>query len=93
MTDHPAQEIANRQVRNAGVNLAPWEFDYEASVVVHYYKKRGSDHTYAFLSQLVGLENLPEPQADVGHKELRKALMKAYGREEGRRTDTKDEIL
>jgi hypothetical protein len=92
LTDHPAADQSCLQIRLAGANLAPWGLDYKASAVVHYYQQPGTTN-FAFIEQLVGISSIPEGQADVGHKTLRKALMKAYGREDVRRKDTKEEIL
>lgn len=91
-TDHPTQAQAEMNIKLAGNNLAPWGFEYEASAVIHYYKKPNT-HDYIFIAQTIGFHHIPEGQADVGLKELRRSLMAAYGREEQRRKDTKDENL
>ena len=85
IADHPAQNMANLQVKLAGSNLAPLGFEYQASVAVHFYKQRNSE-TFAFICQQTDIYKLPEGQVDVGVKELRKALMKSFGREENRRS-------
>jgi hypothetical protein len=83
---------ANANIKIAGTNLKPWDMDYVASATVHLYKRSGSAN-FAFINQLVGFTQVEEGQADVALKELRRALMAAYGREDKRRSDTKDELL
>jgi hypothetical protein len=90
--EHPLKDASKFQLTVAGTNLAPWGYDYEGSVAMHYYKQKGT-HNYVFISQQLGLGKVPEAQADVGLKELRKAMMKTYGREDNRRGDVKEEIL
>lgn len=91
-SDHPLKESSRQQMEIAGKNLAPWGYEYEGSATIHYYKKHNT-HDFVFITHLSKLELLPEGQADVGLKELRRALMGYYGREDKRRTDTKEEIL
>ena len=89
---HPAQARATDAIQSAGKVLAPWGFKYEGSAVVHYYSKPMTTD-FVFGQQLIGMNGIAEGQADVGLKELRRALMGAYGRSDGRRKDTKEEVL
>ena len=91
-TDHPLEAQSRLNMKTAGMNLTPWGFEYEGSATIHYYKKPGTLE-YVFITHLSELHALPEGQADVGLKELRRALMALYGREDKRRTDTKEVIL
>jgi len=84
--DHPAQGMARMQVKAAGVNICPLGFEYQGSAVIHFYKQNGT-LTFVFGSQLVNIHNIPEAQVDVGLKELRRALMAVFGREDKRRKD------
>lgn len=90
--DHPMQNQAKVNLKIAGSNLAPWGMSYEGTAAVHLYKKPGS-LDYVFISHLSDMGSIPEGQADVALKELRRALMAQYGREDVRRTDTKEEML
>lgn len=91
--DHPMCSNAQSNLKLSGLAIAPFGMVYHGSAVVHYYKKSGTND-FAFATQLVGLQTIEEGQADVGWKELKKALMKAYGREDkGRRTDTNQELI
>lgn len=90
--DHPGETQARINTEIAGKNLAPWGFEYEGSATIHYYKKPGT-HDFVFITHLTGLGILPEGQADVGLKELRRSLMSFYGQEDKRRKDTQEEIL
>jgi hypothetical protein len=90
--DHPTQDRASMNIKVAGANLAPWGFEHEGSVAVHFYKKPNT-HDYIFITHLVQLDKVPEGQADVGLKELRRAMMGVYGREDRRRTDVNEEII
>lgn len=91
LNDHPSKERSAFNLKLAGINLAPWEFEHEGSFAVHFYRKNG-ETTFAFICQTSGLGAIPEAQTDVGLKELRRALMGFYGREEKRRPGA-DEIL
>lgn len=90
--DHPMQQRAKMSLEMAGTNLAPWGFEYEGTAAVHYYRKPNT-HDFVFITHLVKFNGIPEGQADVGLKELRRALMGLFGREDKRRSDTKEVIL
>jgi hypothetical protein len=90
--DHPLHDKAALNLTLAGTSLTPWGFEYQGSASVHYYKKSGT-HDFVFISHLSKLNNVPEAQSDVGLKELRRAMMAIYGREDKRRTDTQEVIL
>lgn len=77
--DHPAEPLAKKFQRNSAEILKPFGFEHQASATVHFYKMPGT-HTFVFICHLNGLENIPETQADVGCKELQRAMMAAFGR-------------
>lgn len=79
-SDHPVKDRAGAQVRSAGNALTPFGMEYECSAVVHFYRKPGT-HQYAFIAQDTGLNAIPEGQADVGLKEMKRHMMGVYGRE------------
>ena len=85
------QDRAKLNLTLAGSNLTPWGFEYEGSVAIHYYKKPGT-HDFVFITHVPGM-SIPEAQADVGLKELRRAMMAQFGREDMRRDDTSEVIL
>lgn len=84
ITDHPARSFAIVGLTNAGKALKPFQFEYQASICLHFYKIPGRDD-FAFIFQQAGLPGIQEGQADAGLKELRKQLMAYYGREEKER--------
>lgn len=92
LDNHPSSEHSNSSLRIAGKVIAPFGFEYQASAAVHLFKKPGS-MDFVFINQIVGFDRIEEGHADVAHKELRKSLMGLYGREDGRRKDTKDEMI
>ncbi len=81
ISDHERSVLANGIINQAGKALRPNGFEHQASIVVHLYKATLADHNFAFINQMVGLDRIPEGQADVALKELRRALMENYGRE------------
>lgn len=92
VNDHPASGRAHECLKGAGRAITPFGYEYQASAVVHLYKMPNSMN-FVFANQIIGFDRIEEGHADVAHKELRKSLMKLYGREDGRRKDTKDEML
>lgn len=80
LTDHPSKSFATVGLTNAGKALKPFQFEYQGSVAIHFYKIEGRDE-YAFIVQQVGLPKIPEGQADVGFKEMKRTMMSVYGRE------------
>lgn len=86
------KDQSNMNLKIAGFNLKPLGFEYQGSASVHYYRKFGSDD-FTFIVQLIGFKDIEEGQADLGWKEMKKSLMKLFGREDKRRTDTKEEII
>ena len=77
--DHPSSGRSRSLMKDAGQALAPFDFDYQASVCVHFYKQTNQE-LYAFIVHQTGLNGIPEPQADAGFKEMQRAMMSVYGR-------------
>lgn len=69
-------------IRRSGECMKPHRAKYIGSAVIHYYDAEGTEETYRHqvITQCL-VETVPEGFADFGHKELQKALMKAFGRE------------
>lgn len=78
------KEIKEKMVEVAKL-LQPLGFEYAGLAAVFLFEdtqnKYSANHNYVFCSQTL-LEDVPEGQADVAFKELKKAMMEAYGREE-----------
>lgn len=89
--DHPMKPLADMQLKMAGNGLTPWGFDYQGTASVHFFRKNG-ETTFAFMPHILGMAALEEGQADAGLKELRRVMMAAFGREDTKRGDTKDEL-
>lgn len=84
-TDEKYQQ-ACAKVRQAGEVVAPLGTNYLGTACVHFYSHQVGE-SWSFVCQpLAG--KTPEHVADYGWKELRKALMRFYGRPEPR-TNTK----
>lgn len=80
--NHPGRTYAKAMLENTAACLKPGiEYKHQGSFAVHMYKVENQD-TYSFVCQMVGLDEIPEGQTDVGLKELRKQLMAQYGRTE-----------
>lgn len=74
------QQAANKSLKRAGEILVPFGCDYLGSVAVHYYSDSESSKTAFSLATQVSLEKVTEGLADFGEKQLKKAMMAAYGR-------------
>lgn len=81
-SDGNAAKESNHLLERAGRLLTQFGSYYLGSATVHYYVRQPmlNKHEYQIISQLIGMEKIPEGFADYGHKELQKSLMKAYGR-------------
>lgn|SRR5574343_710690 len=73
-------EKSNWHLRVSGETVKPTGSDLRASFAVHYYDNKFEVNSASFACQIVG--DVEEIFADVALKELRKAMMKRYGRKE-----------
>lgn len=75
-------ERANHKIREAGKELAPFGCHYLGSACFHVYRDDVGNAWRFACQPLIG--QAPEEAADFGWKELRKALMRFFGRPEPR---------
>ncbi len=78
-------EALRRIVGEAGRMMIPIGFDYAGSASVFYYKKDGLLGPEFVTACSTDVAKVEEQLADLGHKNLRTALMKAFGRTEATR--------
>lgn len=81
VSDHPEQQKAAVHLKEAGLALKPFGFEYQASFAVHLYQISGQT-VFSFVLQPHHMGIIPEQEADAALKEARRALMAIYGREE-----------
>lgn len=60
--------------------IRPNGFKHVGSVAVHFYENNFQDFDYTLLTQISLNPDVPEGFADLGWKELRRALMVKFGR-------------
>lgn len=78
---------ANDLVKKAGKIVTPRGCEYLGSAVVHYFRQPSKDsplaieqnHEYAVVTQVL-VKKVSEGFADIGWKQLKTDLMKAFGR-------------
>lgn len=73
-------------MEHAARQYCPLGADYLGFAVVFYYSKTSLPSNPQFFTACqTSVVNVPEQFADVGHKQLRTALMSAYGRSQPKR--------
>lgn len=79
--DARAAEI-NARARDLAKIVCPVGFEYAGQATVYLFSNEADKNrpVFVFVNQVM-LSNVPEGQADVAFKELKKAMMNAYGRE------------
>lgn len=75
-------EQLRMMVGAAGQLLCPIDFEYAGSATVFYYKKDGLQGPDFVTACSTDVKKVEEQFADLGWKNLKAALMKAYGRAE-----------
>lgn len=80
-TDLDTSRRALGLVESAGHSLCPPGSTYIGSATIHFYKtgEAGLSRDFHVIEQLQ-LSNVEEGLADLGHKQLRDAMMRNYGR-------------
>lgn len=79
--DEPKVEQSTYWLKRAGEAARPPGYEYLGSAVVHYYKGTFEERTFTTICQAL-VSKIEEGFADVGWKNLRKELMRKFGREE-----------
>lgn len=78
----PGAQHSKQLVGNAGKLHTPLGADYIGSAVVHYYKKDGLTGPMFMVVCQADVTHVLEHHADLGWKQLRACLQKAFGRPE-----------
>lgn len=83
--DDDRVKTATHWLKRSGEAIRPSGFEYAGSAVVHYYKGLFNRNSFTTVCQ-ASVEGVEEGLADFGWKNLRKELMRRFGRTEKQRT-------